>query len=78
MRSGVLNVYHRKTYSKKSYWLYKFEETEITDSELFSLEKKVKELNLPWVILKDSLYESNISNDLAHDEGFSLMDDCII
>lgn len=78
MKSGVLNVHHRTVTRDRSYWVYDDGNHELADSKLYGLEIQIKQLNLPWIVLKDSQYETIISEELGEKDSFSLLDDCII
>lgn len=79
-RSGVLHV-HRSMKKNNHYWKYSYHKNgklkSIYDRSLFALEKRVKSLNLSWIVKDEELYEENISKDLEKLDGFCLLDDTV-
>ncbi|WP_407391471.1 hypothetical protein [Methanobrevibacter sp.] len=73
--SGVLKVYRKGNSS----WVYNYHEEgklkALYDKSLFKLEKKVKKLNLAWIIKDEELYEELISRDLEEYEDFCILDE---
>ena len=72
--SGILHVYKNSLY-----WRYEYVKNgklkTIYDKSLFALEKKVKSLNLSWIIKDEEVYEENISMDLEKLNDFCVLDE---
>jgi len=76
--SGVLYV--RKNLLKNGFnWQYIYTKNgklkSIYDKSLFALKKKVKSLNLSWIIKDEEIYEENISRDLEEFDDFCVLDE---
>ena len=76
--SGVLHVY-RSRKRNNIYWVYKYIKNGkwkyLYNRSLFALERRVKSLNLSWIVKNDELYEANISMDLEKMDDFCLFDE---
>ena len=77
-KSGVLHV-HSSMKNNGMYWQYQYMEDgklkSLYNRSLFALEKKVKSLNLSWIVRDEEKYEENISRDLENMDGFCVLDE---
>ena len=69
--SGVLHVYKLNNYPKKdSYgWKYDGNRKSYYSKKLLSLERRIKSLNLPWIVKDEEVYERVLSDEWDDDEA---------